>query len=630
MRKLKGWQRIVVGSFAICISLFHLYTVLTGVMDPRLQRSVHLTFLLVICFALFPATKKSPKDKITLMDALLSLMAFVSGMYIIINHYSISFRMEHITKLLPIEIILGTIAVIVLIEGIRRAVSPTMTALIVVFIIYMFVARYLPGILYFRGMPYERVIEKFYLLANEGIYGFITGVSATYIALFIIFGAFIQSSGVGEFFLNVANAIAGRSIGGPAKVATLSSGMFASISGSGTANVFATGTFTIPLMKSLGYEPHFAGAVEAVASTGGMIMPPVMGATAFVIAEITGIPYIKVCFAALVPALLYYLSLMLMIHFEAVKLGLKGMPKEKIISWKALLKDIYLSLPIFVIIYFLVKGFSPMIAAFYGIISSLLVSIVNKKNRINFIKFLEILENGGKNMVIVALACAGAGIVISIIAHSSVGLTVSSVIMAISKGNLIICLILVAITAIILGMGLPATPAYVITITTGSTILIKLGCDLLSSHLFVFYFAILAAVTPPVAICAYAAASIANSEPMKTGYTAFRLSFTGFLVPFLFFFDHGLLLQGSFLEIFYAIMKGIIVAIFIASAVVGVVQTIKLSYWERIIFIIISLIIIFPIFNISQPILNWSRILLIILVMIIYSYRLLKAKENTT
>jgi TRAP transporter 4TM/12TM fusion protein len=536
--------------------------------------------------------------------------------------------MEHLTKVLPIELILGTIAVIVLIEGIRRAVAPGMSVLIGIFIIYLLSGPYLPGVLKFHPISYERAIEKFYLLANEGIFGFITGISATYIAIFIIFGAFINATGVGKLFIDLANSIAGRSIGGPAKVSTISSGLFATISGTNTGNVFATGTFTIPLMKSLGYDPIFAASVEAVASSGGMIMPPIMGATVFIMSEMLGIPYIKLCIAAFIPATLYYFSLIFFLHFQAVKSNLKGLPKEKIIPWKILLKDFHLLLPIFVIIYFLMGGFSPMLAAFYGIISSLLVSMVKKKNKISFIKFWETLETGGRNMIIVALACAGAGIMVSVIGHSGLGLTISSGIIALSKGKLIIALILIAITSIVLSMGLPATPAYVITIAVGGVALSKLGADPLATHLFVYYYAILAGVTPPVCMCAYAAASIAGSNPMKTGYASFKLSTFCYLIPFLFFYDHSLLAQGTYLEIVFGIIKGIAVGILIPSSIVGNLgKNIKLSVYERNLFFIISFIIVFPFLNLTQSLLTLCRFLLIIFLVFVYIVRNQKQKR---
>ena len=370
MRELKGIQRQFVGIWLTCAALFYLYTATYGILAPRMMRSIHMLFMLPMAFILFPATKKSPKDRISIIDFLLAVMAVIVNVFIIANFDRLEFRFETITKVLPIEVVLGTIAVLLLIEAVRRAAAPAMAVVIMGAIAYFFLSPYLPGIANAPYTSYPKIIENFYLLRNDGIYGNITGICATIIAIFIIFGSFIENSGIGKLFMDFACKVAGGSRGGPAKVAVISSGFFGSISGSAVANVYGTGTFTIPLMKSLGYTPVWAGAVEATASTGGKIMPPIMGAAAFVMADMIGIPYIKIAIAAAVGAILYYISVGVMVHYRAVKRGLKGMSKEQMdaIPWKGIIKKIYLLLPIVMLVYMLLIGYSPYKSAFYAIL----------------------------------------------------------------------------------------------------------------------------------------------------------------------------------------------------------------------------------------------------------------------
>jgi len=621
MRELEGWQRIAVGAWLVCASLFQLYTAAFGFLEPRLQRSIHLTFILVTVFLLYPANKKSPKNKITLMDIIFSLVSLFPCLYIIVNCDRLNWRFEHVTKLLPIEVILGILAVIVLIEAVRRAVAPSMAYLTGIFIVYCFICPYLPGILYYKQLSFERIIENLYLLKDTGMFGSITGISATFIATFVIFGAFIQNTGIGEFFTKFACRIAGETRGGPAKVAVVSSGFFGSISGVAVANVYATGTFTIPLMKKLGYNSVFAGAVEAAASTGGMIMPPIMGAGAFVMAEITGTPYIKICSAAALGAILYYLAVGMEVHFEANKIGLRGMPKEQIVPWRVILKKFYLIIPLIGLIFLLIEGYSPHMAAFYSIVLAILVSFFSKNTMFSPVKFLETLALGAKNMVMVALACAGAGLIISIVSNSGLGLSISNSVVTLSGGNLFIALFLIMITSILLGTGLPCTPAYIIAISVGAPALLKMGVSLLSAHLFVFYFAILAAITPPVAMAAYAGASIAKSDPVKTGFTAFKLALTGFLVPYAFVYNPSLILQGQFSQIISSAIFSIFSVVLLAAAIIGWLNKL-LSFWERIILVLLALVLIFPL--LSLTILLWVRMSIIILVIGIF----IKARQK--
>ena len=629
MRKLQGYQKIFVKYYLISASIFHLYTAYFGMLQPSLQRSIHLTFFLPLVFLLYPATRKSPKDKISLLDSLLFTLSIIVGMYIILNMERLNMRVMFVTPLLPIEQLLGFLNVILVIEAVRRAVVPLMAILISVFVSYIFICQYLPGILYHKAFSFSRIIEMFYLLHDDGIYGPLTGISATYIALFIIFGAFVNLSGIGKFFIDFSKKIAGQAKGGPAKMAVISSGFFGSISGSSTANVYATGTLTIPLMKNLGYSPVFAGAVEAAASTGGQILPPIMGAGAFIMSDILGIPYIKIIAVAALPAILYFVSVGVMVHFEALKLKLKGMSREESmsISWNYLLKKSYLVIPLVVLVYFLLIGFSPFTAAFYAVIAALFVSILNKDAKLSFPKFLEALESGGKNIIMVAIAIAGAGIIISSLTNSGLALSFSSIIITLSKGNLFIVLFLIMIATIILGMGLPTTAAYVIAVSVAAPALSKLGLDLLSAHLFVFYFAVFAAVTPPVAITAYAAANLAEANPISTGFTALRLGMIGFIVPYVFMYDGALLLRGSLFQILLAVFFVLISIIIFCISLTGYIsEGIKLPNVIRIILLFFIPILIFPILN--NSIIFWIRGILILIFVILYKVIILKSKSR--
>jgi TRAP transporter 4TM/12TM fusion protein len=402
-----------------------------------------------------------------------------------------------------------------------------------------------------------------YLITDTGIYGSITGVTATFVAVFVIFGSFMQYTKTGEFFTNFACRVAGAGPGGPAKIAVVSSGLFGSISGVAAANVYATGTFTIPLMKKLGYRAQFAGAVEAAASTGGLIMPPIMGAGAFVMSEITNISYATIAVAAFLGAILYYLAIGLRVHFMALKHQLKAMDPADMITWKQVLKDSYLLIPLVVLITYLVIGYSPFGAATASIAVTFVLSFFRKDTMLTPKRLFEVFSLSGHNLIMLAVSCAGAGIVISVVTYTGLALGIATVITSFSGGFLLPALILIMITSIVLGMGLPCTPAYIIAVTIGGPALLALGIDKLPAHLFVFYFAILAEVTPPVCIAAYCGAAIAGSKPMATGFEAAQLAIMGYLIPYIFVYNQALLMRGS---------AGIILATFLIMVVVSIVS----------------------------------------------------------
>ncbi|MFW6055481.1 MAG: TRAP transporter permease [Thermodesulfobacteriota bacterium] len=569
MRDLKGWQNWLIGGWLVVLALFHLYTASFGIMQPRVQRGVHLLFLLPAAFILFPAGKRSPRDRPSGLDLVLAGAALIPPLYVITQNDTLSMRLVFIDPVLPVEMLLGGLNIVLLLEGVRRAVVPAMAILIAVFFGYLFLAPYLPGVFYSKPPLMAEIIEMQYLVSDAGIYGSITGVSATFVALFVIFGAFMENTRSGQFFTDLACRLAGKSSGGPAKIAVISSGLFGSISGVGAANVYSTGTFTIPLMKKLGYRKQMAGAVEAAASTGGMLMPPVMGAGAFVMAEITGISYVKIIVAALLGSILYYTSLVFRVHFTAQRDNLRGISEGQLLSYTQILKDSYLLIPMLALVWLLLKGFSPFYAANAAIGITFLASFASRETRMTPARLWATLRLSGHNMVMIALACAGAGMVVSIVTNTGLALGVASVITNWSGGFLLPALFLIMVTSLFLGMGLPCTPAYIIAVTIGGPAMLALGCDLLASHLFVFYFAILAGITPPVCIPAYCAASIAGSKPLQTGFEAFKLALVGFLIPYIFIYNQALLMQGTVLEIATIAAVLLISVILLAGAMSG-------------------------------------------------------------
>lgn len=584
MRSLKGTTGIIITIVAVCASLFQLYTAGWGILEPRLQRCVHLMFLLPLAFLLFPASKKSPQDKVTILDIILAVLAVAVGVLIVLEHKRIEVRWEHVTPVFFREFLFGTVAILLVLEATRRAVTPALAFLAAAFLLYLPLGPYMPGLLKHSGFSYPRIVELLYLLADEGIYGIVTGVSATYVFLFVLFGAFMLRTGTGAFIIDLVTGLAGGARGGPAKIAVLSSGLFGTMTGVATANVYTTGSFTIPMMKKLGYRSQFAGAVEAAASTGGQYMPPIMGAAAFVMAEITRIPYIYIAVAAFPSAVLFYLGVGMMVHFEALKLGLKGVPKKERPSIKKTLRNSYLFLPIVALLFFLLRGYSPLMAAFYSICLIIPVSFLKRGSRMVPKRLIGTLALGAKNAVMIAIACTCAGMIVTVVTHTGLGLAFSSLALTLSQGIFFFVLVFVMMAAIILGIGVPSTAAYILASTLGVPILVRLGADLLAAHLFTYYFAIIACCTPPVAVCAYAGAALAGSDPMKTGFEAFKLAIAGFIVPYMFIYNPVLILKGSPGAILIAFVTAAIGVVAIAAGIEGWLLT-RARILERILLI---------------------------------------------
>jgi TRAP transporter 4TM/12TM fusion protein len=459
------------------------------------------------------------------------------------------------------DIVMGFVCILLLLEATRRVSSPILPCIAIFFLIYCFYGRAFPELFQHRGFSIKRIINHMYL-GTEGVFGIPLGVSATFVFMFILFGSVLEQTGLGKFIIDLAMALAGHSTGGPAKVAVLSSGLMGSISGSSVANVCTTGMFTIPLMKSVGYQSHFAGAVEAVASTGGQIMPPVMGAAAFIMAQFLGIPYIHVALAAIVPALLYYFAVMIQVHLEANRLGLKGLPKEQLPKLVPLLKEKgLLLLPIIGIIYFLIAGYTPLKAAFNGILISIAVSYFNRETWLTPKKLAAAFENGARGAIGVACACATVGIIVGTATLTGLGLRIASAVVAIAGGKLLPTLLLTMVACILLGAGLPTTANFIVTSTMCAPALFQLGVAPIAAYMFVLYFGIAADLSPPVALAAYAGAGIAGADPFKTGATAIKLALAGFLVPYIYAYNPILVLVNFTLGRF---------AMSVGTAVLGV------------------------------------------------------------
>jgi len=545
VRKPIGIMAIIISFIAIGMSVFQFYTGGFGLLLALVQRAVHLAFALCLIFLIYPVSKgqfEQNRIKIPFYDLILAGLGAVVCLYLVVFYRDMVLRSGLPTTL---DLIMGGLAIILVLEGTRRVIGMALPMVVIVFLLYSYFGQIMPGFFAHRGYSLERIIEHLYA-GTEGIFGIPLGVSSSFVFLFILFGAVLNKTGMGKFFIDVAMALAGHTVGGPAKVAVIASGFFGSINGSSVANVVTTGTFTIPLMKSIGYRKDFAGAVEAAASTGGQILPPVMGAAAFVMAEFLGIPYIKIAAAAAIPAIIYYIAVGTMVHLEASKYGLKGLPKEQLPDLKKVLREKgHLVIPILGLVYLLIKGYTPLFSAFWAIAMSLLISMVKSETRLNWKKLGEAFEEGAKSALGVAAACACAGMVVGAVTLTGLGLKIANGLILLGQGNLLLTLFFTMIASIILGMGLPTTAKYIILSIMAAPALIDLGVIPIAAHLFILYFGVIADLTPPVAVAAYAGAGISGGNSMKTGFISVRLAVAGFMIPYLFALDPGLMYINS-------------------------------------------------------------------------------------
>ncbi len=572
-------MKLLVTVLTVVLACFHLYTSFFGLLPAMQQRSFHIGFVMFLIFLLYPMKKSSPVDRPSLMDWLLAGASVVCAFYIFLNYNDIAMRAGMHEDY---EIWLGGLMVILVFEASRRVLGYSLPVFCSLFLLFAYYGRSLPGPLRHFGLSVPRILEELYL-TSDGIFGLVAGVSATYIFLFILFGAFLQSTKTSDFFNEFAMALTGHMRGGPAKIAVLSSALMGTISGSTSANVATTGSFTIPLMKKIGYKSHFAGAVEAAASTGGQIMPPVMGASAFIIADTLGISYLQVLLVAIVPAILYFWGIWWSLSFEADRLNLEGLSREQLPRlWEVVRTKGYRSIPLFGIVYFLVRGYNPLYAGCWGIILAFVLSFVKKESRLDVKGFIHTLEDGSKSALSVAIACTVVGVVIGMMGATGIALRVGDAVLSLTGGALLPTLIVTMIIALMMGMGMPTTASYVMASAVATPALIALGCKALDVHLFVLYFAVLSSITPPVCVGAYTAAGIAGSSPNQTGFTAIKLALAGFIIPFVFIYSPELLLTNvtSWPRFVFALVSALLGVVGLAITTEGYFRR-PLRIWER-------------------------------------------------
>ena len=586
-----GVMAKIVAAIAIAFSIFQLYTAIFGVLDAQLQRAIHLGFGMALVFLLYPSRKSWSRHKVHPIDVLLAIVGAATPAYILIEYKELVLRAGLVTD---VDFIVGLIGILLVIEATRRVVGLPMVCVVLFFLAYAFLGPYMPGALAHRGLTLEQLVSHLYY-TTEGIFGIPLGVSATFIFLFILFGAYLESTGLGKFFIDLANAVAGWASGGPAKVAVLSSGLMGTISGSSVANVAGTGSFTIPMMKKLGYHKNFAGAVEASASTGGQLMPPIMGAAAFLMAEFVGVPYLEIVKAAAIPAVLYFLGVWIGVHFEAKRNDLKGIPRSELPKFSVILKDRgHLAIPLIAIIYLLVAGYTPMRAALFGILLSIVAACLRKSTRLTPMQIVQGLIDGAKNVLGVLVACAAAGIVIGVVTKTGVGLKLASVLIDVAGGMLLPTMFFTMITSIVLGMGVPTTANYVITSTIAAPALVQMGVPVLAAHMFVFYFGIVADVTPPVALAAFAGSAISGGDPLRTGINASKLAIAAFIVPYVFVLAPVLLMiDATAGTLIMALVTAIVGMTGISASLIGFFVT-KPTKLERIMLLIGGLLMLKP------------------------------------
>ena len=587
-----GWPKKVIAAIAISFSIFQLYTATFGVLDAQLQRAVHLGFGLALAYLLYPFRRAWTRDNFFHpIDMVFAVLGAAAPAYIVIQYRELVTRAGTVTT--P-DVIAGGLGILLVIEAARRVVGIPMVTVVLFFLAYAFLGPYMPGVLAHRGLSVEQLVSHLYF-TTEGIFGIPLGVSSTFIFLFILFGAYLESTGLGKFFIDLANAVAGWASGGPAKVAVLSSGLMGTVSGSSVANVVGTGSLTIPMMKKLGYHPNFAGAVEAAASTGGQLMPPVMGAAAFLMAEFVGVSYIEVVKAAAIPALLYFTGVWLGVHFEAKRKNLKGIPRHELPNPLTLIKERgHLAIPLIVIVYLLVSGYTPMRAALVAIVLSIACAMLRKSTRMKPIEIVYGLERGAKAVLGVLVACAAAGIIIGVVTKTGVGLRLASGLIDLAGGMLLPAMFFTMLTAIVLGMGVPTTANYVITSTIAAPALVQMGVPILAAHMFVFYFGIIADVTPPVALAAYAGAGISGGNALKTGVHASKLAIAAFIIPYIFVLSPVILMvDATPLALVMVTLSALVGMIAVSSALCGFLADHCRPY-ERLLLIVAGLLMIKP------------------------------------
>lgn len=592
-KKTKIFSGIVmVVSVALC--LFQMYAGGISNISSMTLRTIHWTVISAVAIVSYPAVKG--KETMRWYDYILLAASMFATIYVAVVWPTRTIQVSTNDPLFStLDKVAFLVMTLVILEIARRTTGLALTVTAAIALIYlMFLGPYMPGIFRHRGYSLSRV-APFLLFSSEGVYGSALGTSASFIMLFVLFGDMLEAAGAGKFFIDIAYGIAGRFRGGPAKTAVVSSALMGCVSGSSIANVVTTGTFTIPLMVSSGYKKNSACAIEAVASTGGMIMPPMMGAAAFILAEYVGVSYGEVCWAAILPAVLYYLGLFLCVDKEAAANGLVGQKKEDLPKPLAILKHKgYLLLPLVILIYCLVRSFSPQKTVFWTILILIVISYLRKESRITPRKACEAMKSAVKGMAPVAAACAAAGLIVGAINLTGVGVNFTSSITRLSGGSPFVALLMTAIAALILGMGLPPVAVYIVVSTVVAPALTQMGFSLFASHLFVFYFGIIGTITPPVALTAYAAAGlIEGASAFKVGVRAFLYGIVAFIVPFVFMYDEAFLLSGTPGHVILAVVTAVLALDFISAMLIGYFTT-RINWFGRIVCLLVGILLFLP------------------------------------
>ncbi len=571
--------------------LYHLITSRFGMPPMFKHRAIHLGFILCLVWMYYPASKRSIQSRPSAVDMVLIAASIAVCGYTVINVDAFALRGG---VALQRDYYFGAVAILLVLEACRRVAGKGLLILAIVFLLYAFLGRHIPGVLSHRGYTIQRIIYQMYL-TTEGIYGLPIGIAATYLVLFIVFSSFLEKSGLGTLFNDVSLALGGRLVGGPAKVAVIGSGLVGMISGSAATNVATSGAFTIPLMKKIGYKPYFAGAIEAAASTGGQIMPPIMGTGAFIMAEFLGVPYISIAAAAVIPAVLYFAAVFFQVDLRARKIGLKGMAKEDIPDVKkTIMRYGHMFLPIVILVVLLMQHFTPLYAAFYSIVVTWLLSFLRKETRMGVDKLIPLAVSSARSCLSLSVAMANAGFVVAVLSMTGIGIILADNIVALSHGSLFITLVLCMVVSIVLGMGLPTSACYIIAATIAVPILHEMKVPGLQAHFFVFYFACLSTVTPPVALASYVAAGMSGAGTNEVGWAAFKLALAGFIVPFFFIYAPAILLVAdSAAVIAWAAISGLLGAALLSVAVEGFLF-IRIPWLLRIVFFAAALSLIAP------------------------------------
>jgi TRAP transporter 4TM/12TM fusion protein len=581
----RGAVRLATVAISVAMVLYHMWAIGVGSPEAIWFRGTHLLFALVLTFLIFRVTGAGEGGP-GVSDYVLLVLGALPILYLFVNYDYIVNRIFYVDDLTLMDKIMGTMMTLVVLEAVRRVLGWAMPITAVVFLCYgLFVARLEP----------QRLLDQLYM-GTEGIFGIPLAVSATYVLIFVVFGSFMERTGTGQLFMDFATGLTGHHTGGPGKVAVVSSSLFGTISGSAVANVMVTGQISIPLMKRTGFKPEFAGAVEAVASTGGQIMPPIMGAAAFVMAEFLGVPYGQVVIWAVIPAVLYYLACFSAVHFEAKRLGLVGLPRSELPKLGTVLRtNGHLFIPVALILIVIYSGYSAPMAALVGTLSCFPVAALRKSTRVNvtFDNLLGALVDGARNTIPVALACAAAGIVVAVVTATGLGIVFTQFVVHLSKDMLLPALMLTMLAGIILGMGIPTTPAYIIMTALLVPAIVKLGVIVPAAHMFAFYFAILSAITPPVALAVFAACGIAKSDLWKTGLAAVKIGATSFIVPYMFVYEPSLLMIGDWPTIITSCVSASIGVVLFAAGLHAYLIT-ATNFWQRPMLLIAGLLLIKP------------------------------------